>query len=403
LIALGLIISFYLLFRYFALQDNPAIQGTGFCSTVLKLDCDSGLLSNISRQFGIPLAGWGVIYFSTLASFLVLGHLLGPSFDPEAALGALVLTFAGACGSIVLAVMMTAGNAPLCPLCMAIHVINLALFIAIWRFSGRTASQTVLALGAAGRYLLGRSDGSGSQTKWTCVAFLTTALIAVVLFQWVLFQTQIRVAIKEQFDARQVMIDYIFTPAEEIPIDSSDPQIGGGPVQLVMFSSFECPACKIVSEYLHQVMTDRFQGKLNIIYKHFPLGTACNPRVEQDQYPQACAAARAAEAAKHENAFWPFHDALLAADLSESNNPIERVALEMGLTMETFDELCKADITRKKVQQDVELGNRLGVAGTPTIFINGRRIKHRSLQAIDLLLTMIINAPAQFLQTHPDG
>lgn len=367
------------------------------------MDCDSGLLSNISRQLGIPLAGWGVVYFSTLASLLVLGQILGPSFDPKAALGSLVLAFASACGSVVLAVIMMAGFAPFCPLCLAIHLINLVLVIAIWRFSGLTAKQTMLALGETGRYLLGRSNRPDPQAKWTSMAFLTTALFAVVLYQFVSFQTQIRVAIKEQFDARQVLIDYIFTPTQEIPVDSSDPQLGGGPVQLVMFSSFECPACKIVSEYLHQVMTDRFLGKLNIVFKHFPLGKACNPRVEQDQYPQACAAAWAAEAAKHESTFWPFHDALLAADLSEPDNPIERVALELGLALETFDELCKADITRKKVLQDIKLGNRLGVEGTPTIFINGRRVKHMNLQAIDLILTSVINFPAQFMPARPDG
>jgi protein-disulfide isomerase/uncharacterized membrane protein len=389
---LGLAISSYLLFRYFALHANPAIKGTGFCSAVLKMDCDSSLLGNMSRQFGVPVAGWGVVYFVSLASLLILGHILGPSFDPEAALGALALAFAGACGSIVLAVIIATRIAPFCPLCMVIHVINLGLLFAIWRFSARTAGQTILSLVAAGKYLLGGSIRSGSRTKWTCVGFLTTALIAVVLYQCLLFQMQVRIVPKEDFDAKQVLIDYAFAPEEQIPFDSSDPQMGDGPVQLVMFSSFECPACKIVYEYLRQA-TDRYKGKLKIIFKHFPLGKACNPRVEQDQYPHACAAALAAEAAKGEDAFWPFHDALLTADLSEPNDTIGRVAQETGLTLARFDELRNAEITKKKLQEDIELGSRLGVAGTPTIFINGRRLKHYSLQAIDLVIAAVTNVP----------
>jgi len=131
------------------------------------------------------------------------------------------------------------------------------------------------------------------------------------------------------------------------------------------------------------------------------LGTACNPHVEQDKYPHACAASLAAEAAKHENAFWPFHDAILTADLSEPNDPIARVAQEIGLTLARFDELCKAEITKEKLQKDIELGSRLGVAGTPTIFINGRRLKHYSLQAIDLTIAAVINFP-QIEVTHLD-
>lgn len=399
LIALGLVISCYLLFRYFALHADPTIQGTGFCSTVLKMDCDAGLLSDMSKQLGIPVAGWGVVYFATLASLLVLGHILGPSFDPEAALGALVLAFAGACGSIVLAVIMTTGVAPFCPLCMAIHVANVGLVLALWRFSGRTFRQTVWALVAAGKYLLGRSAGSGSQTKWTCVGFLTTALIAVALYQCVLFQTQ---RIGGGISPTQVLIDYAFTPPQEIAIDSEDPQLGDGPVQLVMFSSFECPACKILCEYLRQAMTDRFRGKLTIVFKHFPLGKACNPQVEQEMYPHACAAAWAAEAAKHQDAFWPFHDALLAANLSEPNDPITRVAQGMDLALARFDELRKAEITRDKVRKDIELGRHLGVMGTPTIFINGRRVTYVNLQAIDLILTTVTNAP-QIEVAHTDG
>jgi protein-disulfide isomerase/uncharacterized membrane protein len=400
LIGLGLAISCYLLFRYFALHANPDIKGTGFCSVVLKMDCDSSLLSNMSRQFGIPVAGWGVVYFVSLASLLILGHILGPSFDPEGALGALLLSLAGACGSIILALIIATGRAPFCPLCMVIHVINVGLVLAMWRFSARTAGQTILSLVAAGKYLLGRSIGSGSRTKWTSVGFLTTALIAVVLYQCMLFQMQVRIIPNEGFDAKQVLIDYAFAPEEQVPFDSRDPQIGDGPVELVMFSSFECPGCRIVCDYLHQA-TDIYKDKLKIVFKHYPLGTACNPRMEQDKYPHACAAALAAEAAKQENAFWPFHDALLAADLSEPNDPVGRVAQETGLTLATFDELRKAEITKKKLQEDIELGNRLGVEGTPTIFINGRRLKHYSLQAIDLVIAAVTNAP-QIEVARPD-
>ncbi len=390
LIGLGLVISCYLLFRYFALRANPAIQGTGFCSTVLKMDCDSSLLSDMSRQFGIPVAGWGVVFFSTLASLLILGHMLGPSFDPEAALAALMLALAGACGSVALVAIMATGRAPFCPLCMAIHVINLALIFALWRLNGRTVGQTILALADAGRYLLGRSAGSGFQTKWKCVGFLTTALIAVAIYQCLLYQTE---RVGTGISPTQVLIDYAFTPPEDIPIDSDDPKLGDGPVQLVIFNSFECPGCKIVCEYLREAMTDRFPGKLRVVFKHFPLGKACNSLVEQEMYPHACAAAWAAEAAKQEDVFWPFHDALLAADLSEPNDPIQRVARETGLAPEQFDQLRNAEATRKKVQRDIELGKHLGVMGTPTIFINGRRLTYVNLQAIDLILTTVTNVP----------
>ena len=119
-------------------------------------------------------------------------------------------------------------------------------------------------------------------------------------------------------------------------------------------------------------------------------------------YPHACAAAWAAEAAKHEDAFWPFHDALLAVDFTEPNDPIQRIPQETGLSLSRFDELCTADIVRKKVQEDIELGNRLGVVGTPTIFINGRKVLHLELWALDLVLTAITDFPQVELD-DPNG
>ncbi len=163
-------------------------------------------------------------------------------------------------------------------------------------------------------------------------------------------------------------------------------------MQLVVFSSFECPACKIFWEYLHQAMTDRFPGRLNVVFKHFPLGKACNSMVDEDKYPHACEAAWAAEAARQEGAFWQFHDAMLQAGFS-GPDPVGRAAQAIGLPAARFDELREDEATRSKVREDIELGNQLGIQGTPTIFINGRRIKHMNLRAIDLVLTSIVNVP----------
>ena len=96
LIALGLGLSGYLLVRHYtiATTSGPVVPST--CSILLKHDCDGALLSPVSRQFGLPLAGWGVIYYGTLAALMLLGWFLGDAFRYEAALASLVLAVVGA-------------------------------------------------------------------------------------------------------------------------------------------------------------------------------------------------------------------------------------------------------------------------------------------------------------------
>ena len=186
LIGLGLVVSGYLLARTFALTVNQASNQIDMCSAVFGASCDAALLSPTSRQLGIPLAGWGFVYYGTLACLLVLAWALGETIEPNATLGALLLAAAGAGGSVVLASSVVTGHAPLCPLCFVIHAINLALLHPLWRLSGRTASQLIQALRVGGRYLVGGQTDAPLEARRTVAGFVTAMLVAVVLYQWVL-------------------------------------------------------------------------------------------------------------------------------------------------------------------------------------------------------------------------
>ena len=131
----------------------------------------------------------------------------------------------------------------------------------------------------------------------------------------------------------------------------------------------------------------RFEGKLQVFFKHFPLGTTCNPSMKIDMHPQACEAAEAAEAANRQKKFWVFHDALFASDLNSSPNMVSLITAEIELDLQQFEADRKSQTTIEKVKSDIDLGNRLGVNATPTIFINSRLVSDISLQTIEFLIT----------------
>jgi uncharacterized membrane protein len=102
LVALGLALSGYLLVRHFELARVSSPLQPSVCSLVLHHDCDAALQSPMSKQLGLPLAGWGVVYYGTLMALLLLGWFLGDAFQLETALGVLVLSTVGAALSILL-------------------------------------------------------------------------------------------------------------------------------------------------------------------------------------------------------------------------------------------------------------------------------------------------------------
>jgi protein-disulfide isomerase len=114
----------------------------------------------------------------------------------------------------------------------------------------------------------------------------------------------------------------------------------------------------------------QYPNEVKLVYKNFPL-----PKLHKFGQKAAVAALAAGEQGK----FWEYHD-LLFKDYNKINdNKITEIATTLGLDMDKFFQ----DITKQEfinlVNVDYQEGLNAGVRGTPTIFINGRRLQQRSL------------------------
>jgi len=88
----------------------------------------------------------------------------------------------------------------------------------------------------------------------------------------------------------------------------------------------------------------------------------------------------AALAAENQGKFWEFHDLLFKNYNQLNEQKIRDIAIELGLDQTEFNEKRKDPEIRVKIRQDVRDGAQAGVRGTPTIFINGKRLQDRSLK-----------------------
>ena len=136
----------------------------------------------------------------------------------------------------------------------------------------------------------------------------------------------------------------------------------GAVLTLVEFSDFQCPYCSTAVAKLNALL-EAYPGKIKLIFKQFPL----------DMHSQAALAAAAAVAAHQQGRFWPMHDALFAHRRELSRPLILALARTAELDMQRFEADLDSAETKKTVARDVEDGNRAGVEGTPSVFINGRK------------------------------
>ncbi|MFH1811191.1 MAG: thioredoxin domain-containing protein [Pseudomonadota bacterium] len=134
-------------------------------------------------------------------------------------------------------------------------------------------------------------------------------------------------------------------------------------VTIVEFSEFQCPFCSRVKPTVDQIMKD-YQGKVQFAFKHNPLPFHNN----------AEDASKAALAAGEQGKFWEMHDKLFDNQKALGRPDLERYAQEIGLNMSKF----KADLDNPKlagmIAADKAEAAKVGARGTPTFFINGRRL-----------------------------
>jgi len=135
---------------------------------------------------------------------------------------------------------------------------------------------------------------------------------------------------------------------------------------------------------LEQVL-EKYPDEVKLVHKNFPLRN----------HKFAMPAAIAALAAERQGKFWEFHD-LLFKDYNRLNEQkVKEIAQRLNLDMEKFEKDRKDPRIRAMINRDVSEGNRAGVRGTPTVFINGRLLRNRNPAGFQKLIEKALKKPVQ--------
>ena len=308
----------------------------------LESGCARALTSRLGHLGPWPTAFLGLAFFTgLLVSWVASAGRTNATMAWVARLGAV--------GSLLFLGEMLRGGY-LCPYCLAVHAANLGF----WGLGERQPMRQVrpmpffavgFVLATAGLYLAWQMADEG----------------------------HLEAESREQEEL-----------AVHPPVEPSEQRFRGryvhGPedakVRLVVFSDFECEDCKRVDEEISELLETRDDLSLSI--KHFPIGVACNEkarRQKRDLHPNACRAARVAEAAGKlggEAGFRRMHEWLFEVGGRFGADQLDEAISRLGFERQPFLAAMNSPEIEAWLQADIREGIDLGLSSTPMIFINGR-------------------------------
>jgi protein-disulfide isomerase len=147
-------------------------------------------------------------------------------------------------------------------------------------------------------------------------------------------------------------------------------------VVLIEYGDFQCPGCGKAHPIVKE-LTEKYKGQIAFVFRNFPLTTI---------HPNAKAAAAAVEAAGLQGKYWEYHNALYenqdawsSLDAAERTDYFIDTAKTTGVKdIEKFKQDIESSDVKQKINFDIALGKKVGVTGTPSIYLNGTAISDKT-------------------------
>lgn len=172
-------------------------------------------------------------------------------------------------------------------------------------------------------------------------------------------------------------------------------QAGKGAPTLVEFVDYQCPSCRAYYQQVTSKIEKQYQGRINFVVRNYPL----------DMHELAVPAAKAVEAAALQGKFQPMYHKVfdnykswavaangksLSSDKQQAVKQFEKFAQQLGLDVDKFRTDMQSDKVSQRIQQDKAAGDKAGVSGTPTFFLDGKKLQ-------------LGNSPLKNLRSELDG
>jgi len=146
-------------------------------------------------------------------------------------------------------------------------------------------------------------------------------------------------------------------------------------VKIVEFSDYQCPFCSQADALIAQVLTAN--PDVAFVYKQFPLTSI---------HPNALPAAKAALAAGKQGKYWEMHEIMFKNQRALGADQLKEYAKQVGLDVPKWEKDMNSQEVADQINAEMKEAQTAEVRGTPTIFVNGKRVMNRSVEGFKQLI-----------------
>jgi protein-disulfide isomerase/uncharacterized membrane protein len=335
-------ISIYLTKHYFEAYFPQGLKATGsLCDINAFWNCDNATKSIAGSIFYVPTAWFGLVI-----GVIGIGGAIFPSMAMEKTNKALIyLNFFGCCVLFAFSLIWLGG---LCPMCTVYYALSGVAAFLFWKYSDVQPIPEVKPT-----------------LIWTAFLLVGSFVLRSEFLDQMSKQDSLSAQYIEQFFKIPVSGDPL--DDSKFRIHSATDNFKEAPLRISFFSDFECPFCKVAAESMPDIIRE-FPDQLNIQYFFWPLDHNCNPEIKRPFHTFACAGAYVA--ACDPSKFAEVHDAIFAKQENLSIDAIAAVEKKYGLSGCAQNETVKADVLAT-----IKAGEQYKINSTPTVIINGRKVK----------------------------
>jgi len=332
-------VSLYLTQHFYNVHFPQGIGSGGLCDISSFFNCDGATNSPFSNIFGAPI--------SLLGLLTGLLFFIGVTTTFIADSTIIIFGIINFVGCLVLFLYSLIALGSLCPFCSVYYILSgatLYLFFKNTNAKGFHVPTFVLT---------------------SCLFLMTIVAGHFVYAGKIKDQASIKESLIKQFNSLAKSNDPSYKT--DFYIARSGAQLKDAPIQMIIFSDFQCPACKALSKMIHPLMK-RYKENLNIDYYYYPLDPACNSKMTRNLHPLACKAAYFTYCTRDK--FLETHDLVFDNQSDLSEEWIENKVKEYGVS-----ECYNSPKTKTEVTKIVSQGNDFLVKSTPTFFLNNVKIE----------------------------
>lgn len=361
--------------------------------------CEQVSASAYSSIGNLSVAGVGLFFYSSMIFLLSLA-LVAPETVREAA-AALGLLFFG------VAILMDAGLflvqtfaiGAFCKLCIGTYAANLGAFAALFPafrrlqivksslFEGEGrrallvwALGSIVLFSSVGALERALASGSAPATSLLGQATPGTGLAARLERAEAqiqeLQQTLDDPAKYQAYQEQKALQSFESEPVQDLALDGipfKGPE--QAPISVVEFSDFMCPFCQNLAIAFSNYLPES-GGRVKIFFKNFPLDKDCNSALSRTVHEGACELALGAVCAEKQGKFWAYHDRVFGSPPpSPTAGDVVQIGVSAGLSGEALESCMASDEAKKALAAQIAEAQRLEVNATPTVFINGKRLR----------------------------